>query len=229
MNAVIAWLSERRDEVEASLSEKLERRSREFDQPGQHRRAATNAAQRMLGFDWFLRFARGRRPVWSESDITFKVREALKTATAAQSDYQLGGATEADKFITLLRLVFHLKRGHVQSIQGRCPGFEWGWKSRDDWGSTPQPIGPHIGCLNIATADTPTDFYPLPEVIYPLCQQVAATNEHKPTSRRGSCGEPSMTPICLRPLSWPTAAPAPSANKFWPPARGHPTPRRPPP
>lgn len=178
MNNFIRWLAEHHDAVAGSLDADLDRRRQVFELPGQHKRASTNAAQLMLGFDWCLRFATEQKAIRRRTAdaIENQCRDALIAVTIAQRDFQHGGATEVDKFISLLRTVFHLKRGHVESMKSHCPGIGWGWKLRDSWrGHT--PCGPHLGWLDTGPATTPTDLYLLPDLAYRQCQQVAPTTE----------------------------------------------------
>jgi hypothetical protein len=184
MAGFVAWLAERYEEVQESLISEIEKLRIQFEGPRQHTRAANNAAHLQLGIKWFLRFAQERHAIYSSTVASAEATamETLKQLTRDQSQYQDGGDSEVEKFINLLRLVFHLRRGHLHHVNGWAPQRAglWGWDHPPF--TSAKRRGDHVGWIKGGDMNREvleTDLYLIPDVIYKLCQSVAPTAEQR--------------------------------------------------
>lgn len=188
MAGFIAWLAERRDEVMKSLTDSIDTLRAMFEGPHQHARAATNSAQLHLGMRWFLKYADEKAAIRRKtaSAIEKAVTESLIAITVEQSQYQQGGVNEVEKFLELLRLVFHRQRGHLHHVEQRQPQRpgRWGWEQTSYRNAKPR--GVHIGWVgggDLFHEIVETDLYLLPDLTYQICQQVAPLPEHRLQAR----------------------------------------------
>ncbi|MEM6552587.1 MAG: DUF927 domain-containing protein [Planctomycetota bacterium] len=187
MSGFIDWLSHHPDLLTGSASSPASELHKHFDGPRQHRRAANNTAQLLLGFQAFLRFAMDIGAVrhGTASLTEAKVIENLRLLTNAQTEYQNGGSGEVEKFLHLLRLTFHLKKAHLEHLETRQPqrAQRWGWTR--EWSGNNSSLkahGPHIGWIeggDIFREVVESKLYLIPGVTYKLLQSVAPTPDHQ--------------------------------------------------
>lgn len=151
--AFVRWLAPRYGRVRAGLAGEAAGLRAPLADPGGHTRTPANAAELLLGWRYFLEFARAAGAV-TEAERTAlwgRGAAAMREAAAAQLGHQQG-SEPAGQFVRLVRSLVSAGLGHIADRDGApppCPE-RWGWRSdgpaagpgRD---ACPRPLGPCLG------------------------------------------------------------------------------------
>jgi Domain of unknown function (DUF3854)/Domain of unknown function (DUF927) len=154
----IQWLAGHYEEVKTRLRTDIDELRREAVQ-SPHKRTSDIVANLLIGFQYFLRFAREQDAISIEEEEEYWTEAGRAIAETARSQSAHQNANEpARRFLELLIAALAGGRAHIASTDGREPeeSGAWGWRSEPGQIER-QPKGERIGWIEDANVYLDSD------------------------------------------------------------------------